>query len=198
MKNQMVKFGLILALICFTATLVLAVTYQVTKPKIDEELRMEEEAALEIILPEADSFNAKSVEGIEYFDALKGRSLIGYCIRVTGTGYNGFMRIVVGIDTAGVIKGVEVLEHHETPGLGAKIDEIRPGEKDAWFLRQFVGKSARTIAIKRDIDAITGATISSKAVVDAVNKAVNDFFSKVNPALSMNSVSDSRKGGVKR
>src|SRR3989338_4340553 len=198
MRSQMVKFGLILAVICLSATLVLAVTYQVTKPKIDEELHAEEEAALKIILPEADSFTARSVDGIEYFDALKGKNLVGYCIRVTGVGYSGFMRIVVGIDTAGVIKGVEVLEHHETPGLGAKIDEIRPGEKDAWFLRQFVGKSARTIAIKRDIDAITGATISSKAVVDAVNKAVNDFFSKVNPALSMNSVSDSRKGGVKR
>ena len=198
MRSQMVKFGLILAVICLSATLVLAVTYQVTKPKIDEELRAEEEAALKIILPEADSFNAKSVNGIEYFDALKGRSLVGYCIKVTGIGYNGFMRMVVGIDAGGVIKGIEILEHHETPGLGSKIYEIRPSEKDAWFLRQFVGKSARTIAVKRDIDAITGATISSKAVVDAVNKTVNEFFSKVNPALSMNSVSDSRKGGVKQ
>src|SRR3989338_1796166 len=114
--NQMIRFGLILAVICLTATLVLAVTYQVTKPKIDEELRVEEAAALKIILPEADSFNAKSLDGIEYFDALKGGNLIGYCIRVTGVGYNGFMRIVVGIDTAGGIKRGGGPGDHPTPG----------------------------------------------------------------------------------
>ena len=157
----------------------MALTYQITKPKIDEQLRIEEQNALREIVPEADSFKEKTLGGIDYFDAMKGNKLIGYCIKVIGNGYNGFIRLIVGIDLEGKIKGVRVLEHQETPGLGAKIDEVRPGEKDPWFLRQFIDKSATTIEVKKDIDAITGATISSKAVTDAVNKTVNEFFSKL-------------------
>lgn len=176
--NQLVRFGLILALICFVATFVLAVTYEVTKPKIEEKLRIEEEDALKAIVPDADSFIKKTVDAIDYFEALKGKDRIGYCIRVTGNGYSGFIRIIVGIDLNGIIKGVEVLEHQETPGLGAKINEIRPGEKEPYFLKQFKGKAAKTIAVKKDIDAITGATISSSAVTDAINRAINEFLSK--------------------
>ncbi len=177
--SQLAKFGLILGMICLVATLVLAVTYEMTRPKIEEQLKTEEAEALKTILPEADSFRQKTAGDIEYFEALKGNDVIGYCIRVVGNGYSGFMRIVVGIDLNGVIKGLKVLEHQETPGLGAKIDEVRPGEKDAWFLRQFKGKQAKNIAVKKDIDAITGATISSKAVTDAINTTVNEFFARM-------------------
>ena len=177
--NQMAKFGMILGIICLAATLVLAVTYEVTKPKIEAELKTEEQAALKKIMPEADSFEAKSAGDIEYFDASKDSVLVGYCIKVTGAGYSGYMRIIVGIDTNGIIKGVNILEHQETPGLGSKINEIKPGDTEPYFLRQFKGKQARTVAVKKDIDAITGATISSKAVTDAINKTVNEFMTKV-------------------
>lgn len=176
--SQLLKFGLILGVICLAATLVLAVTYEVTRPKIEEQLKAEEQSALKAIVPGADVFAEKSVDGIEYFEALKGRDLVGYCVRVTGMGYNGYIRMVVGIDTLGAIKGVEVLEHYETPGLGAKINEVRPGEKDPWFLRQFNGKSARTVEVRGNIDAITGATISSVAVTYAIRDTVNKFLSK--------------------
>jgi electron transport complex protein RnfG len=177
--NQLFRFGLILGIICLVATLVLAVTYEVTRPKIEKVLASEEAAALKAILPGADSFTEKSSDGIEYFEAYKSGSLAGYCVRVTASGYNGYIRIVVGVDTGGVIKGVEVLEQSETPGLGAKISEILPGENEPFFLRQFKGKQARTVAVKKDIDAITGATISSAAVTDAIRETVNKFFQKV-------------------
>jgi len=177
--NQMVRFGMILGIICLAATLVLAFTYEITKPKIEAQRKAEEEAALKKIIPGADSFQEKTQGDIDYFEARKNGALAGYCIRVTGMGYGGYMRIIVGIDPDGVIKGVDILEHQETPGLGAKINEIRPGESEPYFLKQFKGKQARTVTVKRDIDAITGATISSKAVADAINKAVNDFLSKV-------------------
>lgn len=177
--KQLIKFGLILGVICLTATLVLALTYQITRPKIEEKLRIEEEQALKEILPDAASFNKKAIDGIDYFEASKGKDLIGYCVRVTANGYNGFIRLMVGIDLNGIIKGVRILEHYETPGLGEKISEIKLGEKDPWFLRQFVGKSAKTVVIKKDIDAITGATISSRAVCEAINKTVNEFLGKI-------------------
>ena len=177
--KQLLKFGLILCGICLAATLVLAVTYEITKPKIAEQLRLEEKEALEAILPAADTFTEKKIGEIEYFEATKDGELKGYCIRATGIGYGGFIRMVVGINTQGVIEGIEVLEHQETPGLGAKIDEVKPGEKDPWFLRQFKGKSAATIAVRKNINAITGATISSRAVTDAVRKTVTEFMAKV-------------------
>ena len=175
----MIKFGLILGVICLAATLVLAVTYEVTKPKIEEQLKMEEQSALKSIIPSADSFNEKALGGIEYFEALKGKTVIGYCVRVIGSGYSGYIRIIAGVDLNGTIQGVAVLEHNETPGLGAKINEIRPGESEPWFLKQFKGKPARAIAVKKDIDAITGATISSKAVTDAIRQTVDDLLNKL-------------------
>ena len=177
--NQLARFGLILGIICLIATLVLAVTYEITRPKIAEQLRREEQAALKSIIPDADSFEPKTLDGIEYFEAMKGPDLVGYCLKVTGSGYSGYMRIMAGIDPDGVIRGVSVLEHQETPGLGSRITEVRPGETEPWFLKQFRGKSAKTVAVKKNIDAITGATISSKAVTDAVRDAVNAFLVKV-------------------
>lgn len=177
--SQLVRFGLILGAICLAATLVLAVTYEVTKPKIEAQLKAEEQSALKTIIPSADSFSEKSVDGIEYFEALKGKTVIGYCVRVIGNGYNGYIRIIAGVDPNGMIQGISVLEHSETPGLGAKINEVRPGEGEPWFLKQFKGKNARTIAVRKDIDAITGATISSRAVTDAIRKTVDDLLNKL-------------------
>ena len=177
--SQMVKFGLVLGIICLAATLVLAVTYEVTKPKIEEQLKREEDRALKSIMPSADSFSEKVLDGIEYFEALKDRTVVGYCVRVTGSGYNGYIRMIAGVDLSGAIEGVAVLEHSETPGLGAKINEIRPGEGEPWFLKQFKGKNAGSIAVKKDIDAITGATISSRAVTDAIRKTVDDLLGKL-------------------
>jgi electron transport complex protein RnfG len=177
--NQLVKFGLILGAICLAATLVLAVTYEVTKPKIEEQLKIEEQNALRTIMPSADSFTEKSLDGIEYFEAFKDKMLVGYCVKVVGSGYSGYIRIMAGVSLNGTIQGVAVLEHSETPGLGARINEIRPGDSEPWFLKQFRGKIASAIAVRKDIDAITGATISSKAVTDAIRRTVSDLLGKL-------------------
>ncbi|OGW83587.1 MAG: hypothetical protein A2987_02835 [Omnitrophica bacterium RIFCSPLOWO2_01_FULL_45_10] len=178
--NQMLRFGLILGLICAAATLVLAVTYEVTKPKIEDQLKKEESAALaKVVMPGADTFTEKTLDGVEYLEAFKNKRLVGYCIRATGTGYSGYIRMLVGIDLSSTIKGVSILEHSETPGLGAKINEVRPKEEEPYFLRQFKGKQAYSIELKKDVDAITGATISSKAVSDAIRDTVNKFLAKM-------------------
>lgn len=177
--NQVFKFGLVLGLICLAATLVLAVTYEVTKPIIEAQARDEETAALKEIIPDATSFVKKSSGGMEYFEAMKNGRLAGYCIKALGNGYGGYIRMVVGVDTSGVILGVRVLEQQETPGLGTQITEVKPPDKEPFFLKQFAGKDGRTVAIGKNIDAITGATISSRAVTDGVNKAVTEFLAKV-------------------
>lgn len=177
--KQLVKFGLTLAAICLMATLVLSVTYAITKPKIDRQHRWEEEAALKEIMPDADSFSPKATGGIEYFEARRSGYIVGYCVRVVGYGYNGFIRLITGIDPGGLIKGVKILEHYETPGLGGRITETRRNEAGPWFLRQFANRSVDGITVKKDIDAITGATISSRAVSEAINKTVSEFLARI-------------------
>jgi len=113
--NQMTKFGIILASICFLASGVLAFTYKVTKPEIDSRAREEEKAALEMILPEADEFVDKKIDGIEYYEGYKDKKLVGYCVKTAGMGYSGYIHMMVGINPAGVIEGVEVLDQQETP-----------------------------------------------------------------------------------
>ncbi|MFT6866913.1 MAG: electron transport complex protein RnfG [Cyclobacteriaceae bacterium] len=88
-------------------------------------------------------------------------------------GYNGKIELMVGIDKNGIIKNIEVLSHTETPGLGSKI-------KDEDFLSQFIGKTLidEEIKVKKDggdVDAISGATISSRAFCDAVTQALQAF-----------------------
>jgi len=181
--NQLVKYGLILAAICFAAALVLSFVYQVTRPAIEEGRRQEEEAARRALLPQADIFEKKSAGEMEYYEGRRAGKTIGYCLTVVGNGYSGFLRMMVGIDPEGAISGLRVLEHQETPGLGARIIEVKRGEDDPWFLRQFRGKAGRKLALK-DIQAITGATITSRAVTDAVRATVDDFYRRTGPGAA--------------
>ena len=152
-------FLLILIIIILSATFSFA---QDTKPAIDD---------LKNIQPQADSFSDKKIlGGIEYFEAMKDKNLIGYCINVTTNGYCGPIRMIVGIDKEGVIQGMKILQHTETADIGARIAEPS-------FSRQFTGKKADDLIIGKNIDAITGATISSKVVIDSINDTAKKFIS---------------------
>jgi electron transport complex protein RnfG len=101
-----------------------------------------------------------------------GLAISGYSEK----GYSGLIRLMIGIDNSGVISDIVVLEQKETPGLGTKMKEER-------FLRQYRGKDPSTfdIKVKQDggeIDALTGATISTRAFSEAVQKAVEVFESE--------------------
>ena len=135
--------------------------------------------ALKEIFPDAGSFKAKKCGDMDYFEVSRSGGLTGYCINVTAKGYGGPISALVGIDPEGTIKGIRILAMCETPGAGARINEVTAGEKEPWFLRQFVGKRAGEITLKKDIDAVSGATISSRAVTDAVNGAVTKFLSGI-------------------
>ncbi|MFH1996560.1 MAG: RnfABCDGE type electron transport complex subunit G [Candidatus Omnitrophota bacterium] len=176
--KKMLQYAMVLSIICFAASFVLALTNKATKPVIEAYAKEEEKNALKMVMPLADSFEAKKIGSIQYYDAYKGKRLAGYCVKVNGSGYSGPIRMLVGITEAGVIQGVSVLSQAETPGLGARIVEIKRGSKRPWFLQQFIGKNATTISLD-EIDAITAATISSKAVVEGINTSVNSFLAKV-------------------
>ena len=133
--------------------------------------------ALTEIFPGASSFTPKKCGTMDYFEVSSSGKMAGYCINVVARGYGGPICMVVGIDPAGTIKGIRILGHCETAGIGSRINETAAGEKEPWFLRQFAGKRAGALALHKDVDAVSGATISSEAVTDAVNSSVSIFLS---------------------
>ena len=136
----------------------------------------DETAELKSIFPEAGVFVKKDADGIGYYEVLEADELAGYGILVAADGYSGPISLLVGIEPDGLIKRIVILEHRETPGFGARINEIKSGEKEPYFLTQFNGKAAGTVAVGKNIDVVSGATISSKVVTDAIRDTVSRFL----------------------
>lgn len=143
--GKFIKMGLVLAIFCVIAAGALAYVYNLTQPRIDANASLALEQAKQDVLPASGK---------------------GQAIPVKVAGYHGPIELMVGIDEQGKVSGVKVISQHETAGLGADI--VKPK-----FLGQFIGKSAKDkIEAKQDIDAITGATISSRAVCTGVKNAL--------------------------
>lgn len=173
--KEMLRFGIILLIICFSASLVLGVTYKFTHSRIEAQQVTEEKQALDEVFLEANKFEEKNLNGKNYYLAKKDGQELGYIIRAETKGYSGTIVMLVGFDFKGEIKGIKILTLQETPGLGSKINEVRQGEKKPWFLRQFEGRAADGLDLK-GIQAISGATISSRAVLEGVKKSVTEFL----------------------
>ena len=100
---------------------------------------------------------------VSAYKVYNGDILLGYCIEVAPSGFGGEISMMVGFEADRRIKGVSIVSLNETPGLGAKV-------KDSGYLSQYIGKEG-ALVLKQDVDAIAGATISSRAVLDGVNRA---------------------------
>lgn len=171
----MFKFTITLTLVCIVAALVLGGTYSVTKPLIAVQQEKEQKQALEKVIESADDYKKKIIDDKPYYEAYKDNKLIGYAIFADGDGYSGKIEMLVGIDTEGVVGGIEILSQSETPGLGARCCEIKRGEKFPWFLKQFKHKKASELSLK-NIEALTGATITTEAIIDGVKEEAAEFL----------------------
>ncbi len=167
--------AIILFLIAAICTAILAVTNSVTAPKIAENNALAEIEARQLVFADADSFSdVKTVGEVTYVDALdKDGKVIGYVFTTASKGYGGEIKVMTGIGADGNVTGMKILAIEETAGLGmnAKKDEFR---------NQYVGNSGEFTVVKSDageneIQALTGATITTQAVTDAVNAAVETF-----------------------
>jgi len=168
----------VLVLICVVSAASLAMVYRITAPLIAEaEEKKESGEALMVILPQADSFERRQAGEMEYFEGYKDGRRIGYILKATASGYAGDINMLVGLDLDYEITGISVLEHQETPGLGANLTEIKSGEDSPWFLRQLERRHALGLRLE-NVQAITGATITSKAVVEGIREAVEAFREK--------------------
>ena len=170
-----IKTGIILFLITGVAALILASINNVTAPIIAANETEKQMTAMTNVLPDAENFEelidvvkAEGVFGI--YAGKNGDETVGYAVLVESMGYGGAISMVVGVDMEEKITGVDITNQSETPGLGANC------AKDE-FKNQFVGKTseitvAKNNAKENQIDAITSATITSKAVTKGVNIAV--------------------------
>jgi electron transport complex protein RnfG len=176
MKN-ILRVALALTVVCVVAACALSVVHVVTKEKIAEEARKELKEALGVVFPKAETFTpldlaafgtlpeSKDIQFLEAYEAQSGGERQGLVFKVASTGYGGPIVLLVGVDTKeGKITGLKVLEHQETPGLGSNVAE-------AGFLSQFLGKSLESpFRVGEDVQAVSGATISSRAVARACAK----------------------------
>ncbi|MBO5410355.1 MAG: RnfABCDGE type electron transport complex subunit G [Clostridia bacterium] len=162
-----------LFVICLVATFLLGLTNSVTAPII-EELAIETEIkSRQTVFAQADNFGeAKTLkDGSTIVAALdESGNVIGHVVVNTAKGYGGDISVMTGVDINGKVTGVNILSHAETAGLGAKAAEDS-------FRNQFIGLIEGITVSKGEggensIDAITGATITSKAVTQAVNAAI--------------------------
>ena len=177
MIRDILKLGGTLTLITIIAATGLAAVYSITHPLILEQKRLAIERALTTALPMADREAIVPIEKDGQVLFYKGYAdkertqLVGYAFVARGPGYSSVIETMVGVDTTGKIVGMKVLAQTETPGLGTRVEEIRYGESTPWFTDQFIGRPADRLAVDKDggeIQSITGATISSRALTKSV------------------------------
>jgi len=180
------KPSITLFLICVVVSMLLGFTNNITKDRIAEREAMDAEIARKEVLKAAEYFEPvekdKSVfqkisgpASIEdAYIGFSGDSVAGYVFSVVTKGYGGEMKVTVGIEKSGMISGVKIGQNSETPGLGSRASE----EPFISQLSGFApGKPLKVVkGVKNspeEIDAISGATITSRAVVNAVQAAID-------------------------
>jgi Na+-translocating ferredoxin:NAD+ oxidoreductase subunit G len=182
--GKIIKPAAVLFIICTIVAFALAFTNSVTREIIEERIAESEKNSRRSVLPDAESFN--KIENIDdmitdephlktinaVYEGVRNGNRTGYVFDVKEKGYGGDMNLMVGIDSKGVITGVEIGNNNETPGLGSKAS-------DEDFKSQFTGIAPKNKfrVVKEDksepeeIEAITGATITSRAVTRGVQAA---------------------------
>ncbi len=167
MKKDFIRLSGMLFIITLVAALLLAGVNAITEDKIRQTEEDANKDAMKVLFPEADDYNVINESVTEW---LKNGENIGYCVNVSPKGYGGEIKLLVGIDNENKVAGIEILSHSETPGLGAK----STGDE---FKSQFKGKDTDLNVVKTqtensgEIQAITGATVTSRAIADGVKEA---------------------------
>lgn len=177
------RLGAVLLTITGLTGLVLGVAYKVTEEPIARSQARQRMEAMRRVVPLGDDFrriDSSSLPGGEAFseisEGFRGDLRVGYALTVRAKGYGGDILLMVGVGTDGAVSGVQVLGHQETPGLGARASEPA-------FLEQFRGQALPPLKVVKPpsqedgIEAITGATITTRGVARGVDKVL-DFVKK--------------------
>lgn len=168
--NTIGKITLNLTVACFLCSLIIAFVYFITAPVAAKNAAILKDESMKALIKDAEDFKVVKGES-EMHEALKNNKTIGYVTQSESKGYGGTIELLVAVDTKGQVIGYNILTHNETPGLGDKTTKSQ-------FKDQFKGKDIDHLVVtkdpsnKDDVQAITGATISSRAVTNGVHQAV--------------------------
>jgi electron transport complex protein RnfG len=171
-----------LTLISLCASVALGFVHEFTKEPIEVSKLNKKLEAIKMVVPEFNNDPAGEMyrlpsewgDSLDVYPAKRDNEIVGYAIRTySEKGYSGKIVLIVGFKPDGTIYNITVLEQKETPGLGTKMAEVA-------FKDQFNDKnpSSFPLKVKKDggqVDAITAATISSRAFCDAVQNAYSTF-----------------------
>jgi Na+-translocating ferredoxin:NAD+ oxidoreductase subunit G len=175
LESTLINMTLSLVLISMVMSAALGFAYLKTKGPIEEAAKQKEITAIKQVLPEFDSDPAAGKtekDGVIVYQVSKQNKLVGFAIKsFTDKGFGGHIEIMAGFLPNGSINKVVVLVNKETPGLGTKMTDPK-------FSDQFLGKKPAyfMLKVKKDggeVDAITAATVSSRAYCDALQRAFN-------------------------
>jgi H+/Na+-translocating ferredoxin:NAD+ oxidoreductase subunit G len=183
-KSSFINMVLALAIVTGVAAVSLGAIYNATKGPIEKAKQEKLELAISNVLPEFDKLD-EAVEimppdgkdPVTFYKAYKGDEWVGTAVKTyTDNGFSGRFWIMVGFAPDGSIVNTAVLEHKETPGLGDKMDVSKSD-----FPLQFMEKNPTEYSLMvtkdgGDVDAITAATISSRAFCDALQRAYDTFI----------------------
>lgn len=190
MKSSLLNMVLSLGLISICAAALLGGVYTITKdPIAATEKATQAQAKLDVLPIEGVEVAEEAVEngGINIYPATLNGEKAGAAVEVKENGFGGEFTVMVGFDAEGTVIGYKVLAHQETPGLGSKMQEwfSNTAKPQACVNGKNPGK-ANFIVSKDggDIDAITAATISSRAFLLAVTKAYNAYMEGGNDGMT--------------
>jgi electron transport complex protein RnfG len=196
---------LTLFLVTLFASSALALIYQVTKGPIAEAIRLKKANAIGEVVPAFDNdpgteLKKLAVDGdtLYFYRAWKAGKVNGIAVEsFSRKGFGGLIKVMVGFLPDGTLNKVVVLDHAETPGLGDKMEEGKSFDKssgESWTT-QFEGKNPGNFSLRvkqdnGDVDAITAATITSRAFCDAVQRAYDGLL-EVTDELDIDAISGS-------
>lgn len=193
--RDIVKLALTLAVVAITSALILSGINAWTSPRIEENIRKQHIQVLERFFPGAGDFEELEIEGIVYdFIYSAGGEMLGVMARVEAQGYEGIITYYLPVDSQGYILGIHVVSHTETPGVGDVI--TRPS-----FQEQFTGKHfSDPITAGEDVDAVSGATVSTMAVINSIRRTVQamavDVLGEVEQEIDISLVPDGTYRGT--
>jgi electron transport complex protein RnfG len=166
----------VLLILSLVSGAVLAFSYEITNPKIQEQAQKTLQASIMSVIPGCTKYEQVEKEGMTFYIGVDDQgNKKGVAFKASGTGFGGPIEMMVGYDPKeGKLTGLEILSMQETPGLGARITE-------AAFKDQFKGKSVKdNFKAKQDVKVITGASISPTAVANGI-KSTLDRITKIYP-----------------
>lgn len=177
--KEMLNLAFRLALICAVAALALAQVDGFTREPIKQAEAKAQREAVEAVLPSfvklvTDTLRTGADDQAIYFTGSDSTGTVGTAFTaVSGLGYSGEIEVMVGLDGKGAVNGVRILRHAETPGLGANYAAVEvldafykgKGQKDSWKVSKDGGQ----------VDAITGATVTGRAICDAIEKGLQQW-----------------------